>query len=217
MNTLLIVLGVVVVAIIAFFALRKPAELPPAEKREALPRPAESKRLEAKRAGAPEPAKGPEPAGRPAWDPRPPCRSRRWTSSPPPTRRRRSPRRRRRRPAPRGLLRGRRRRICSVCARVSRQRESGFVARLTAIFTGKKEIDPAILEQIEEVMLTSDVGVKTTQAILERLREALDRNELRDTDAVWARAARRGDAHPDAAAAESCVRRASPRSSSWWA
>jgi fused signal recognition particle receptor len=62
----------------------------------------------------------------------------------------------------------------------------GFIARLTALFTGKKEIDPAILEQIEEVMLTSDVGVKTTQAILERLRDRLQKNELSDGDAVWA-------------------------------
>ena len=62
----------------------------------------------------------------------------------------------------------------------------GFMARLKAIFTAKKEIDPAILEQIEEVMLTSDVGVKTTQAILERLREQMNKSELADTDAVWA-------------------------------
>jgi fused signal recognition particle receptor len=62
----------------------------------------------------------------------------------------------------------------------------GFIARLTALFTGRKEIDPQILEQIEEVMLTSDVGVKTTQSILARLKERLDRNELSDSDAVWA-------------------------------
>jgi fused signal recognition particle receptor len=62
----------------------------------------------------------------------------------------------------------------------------GFVAKLTAIFQGKKEIDPAILEQVEEVMLASDVGPKTTQAILSRLREGLDRHELQDADAVWA-------------------------------
>ena len=62
----------------------------------------------------------------------------------------------------------------------------GFMARLKALFVGKKEIDPAILEQMEEVMLTSDVGVKTTQAILERLRERLAKNELSDSDAVWA-------------------------------
>jgi fused signal recognition particle receptor len=62
----------------------------------------------------------------------------------------------------------------------------GFIARLTALFTGKKEIDPAILEQMEEVMIGSDVGVKTTQAILERLRTRLAKNELADTEAVWA-------------------------------
>ena len=61
----------------------------------------------------------------------------------------------------------------------------GFIARLTALFTGKKEIDPSILEEIEEVLLTSDVGVKTTQTILERLRDALAKNELSDSDAVW--------------------------------
>ena len=62
----------------------------------------------------------------------------------------------------------------------------GFMARLKAIFVGKKEIDPAILEQMEEVMISSDVGVKTTQEILERLREKLQKNELADSDAVWA-------------------------------
>jgi fused signal recognition particle receptor len=62
----------------------------------------------------------------------------------------------------------------------------GFMARLKALFTGKKEIDPAILEQMEEVMISSDVGVKTTQAILARLRDRLAKNELADSDAVWA-------------------------------
>ena len=62
----------------------------------------------------------------------------------------------------------------------------GFIARLAAVFASKKEIDPAILEQMEEIMLASDVGVKTTQAIIERLRDALGKNELRDEAAVWA-------------------------------
>ncbi len=61
----------------------------------------------------------------------------------------------------------------------------GFIAKLTALFQGKKEIDPAILEQVEEVMLASDVGPKTTQAIVLRLRDSLGRNEHRDVDSVW--------------------------------
>jgi fused signal recognition particle receptor len=62
----------------------------------------------------------------------------------------------------------------------------GFVAKLTALFQGKKEIDPLLMEQLEEVMLSSDVGPKTTSAILARLRESVDRGRLRDSDAVWA-------------------------------
>ena len=62
----------------------------------------------------------------------------------------------------------------------------GFMAKLKALFTGKKEIDPAIIDQMEEVMISSDVGVKTTQQILERLRDQLKKNELADGDAVWA-------------------------------
>ncbi len=62
----------------------------------------------------------------------------------------------------------------------------GFMARLKALFNGKKEIDPAILEQMEEIMISSDVGVKTTQSILDRIREKLQKNELADSDAVWA-------------------------------
>ena len=69
---------------------------------------------------------------------------------------------------------------------------AGFFSKLAALLTGKKEIDPAILEQLEEVMLSADVGVKTTQAILERLRERLEKHELADSDAVWA--ALRGEA-----------------------
>ncbi len=68
----------------------------------------------------------------------------------------------------------------------------GFMSRLQALFTGGKEIDPAILERLEEVMLSSDVGVRTTHAILERLREKLAKKELTDSDAVWA--ALRGEA-----------------------
>jgi fused signal recognition particle receptor len=62
----------------------------------------------------------------------------------------------------------------------------GFIAKLTALFQGKKELDPGILEQLEEVMLASDVGPKTTQSILDRIRQSLGRNELRDADAMWA-------------------------------
>ncbi len=62
----------------------------------------------------------------------------------------------------------------------------GFVAKLSALFRGSKEIDPALLEQVEEVMLACDVGPKTTTAVLQRLRESVERDRLRDPEAVWA-------------------------------
>ena len=61
----------------------------------------------------------------------------------------------------------------------------GFIARLAKIFGKQKEIDPALLEEIEEVLLTADIGVRTSEKILARLRERLERNELGDADRVW--------------------------------
>ena len=61
----------------------------------------------------------------------------------------------------------------------------GLFGRLKNLFAGKKDIDPAIVDDIEEILLTSDVGVKTTQALLQDIREGLDNNELNDTDKVW--------------------------------
>ena len=62
----------------------------------------------------------------------------------------------------------------------------GFIARLAQMLSRRKEIDPALLEQMEEVLLSADLGPKTTQKILERLRERMERNELADEDRVWA-------------------------------
>lgn len=65
-------------------------------------------------------------------------------------------------------------------------RESGgLFGRLKALFVGKNEIDPGIVEEIEEILLTSDVGTRTTEALLAEIREGLEKNELADGDRVW--------------------------------
>jgi fused signal recognition particle receptor len=61
----------------------------------------------------------------------------------------------------------------------------GFFGRLRSLFSGKKEIDPNIVEQIEEVLLTSDVGVKTTELLVGSIKESLQKNELKDESRVW--------------------------------
>ena len=69
---------------------------------------------------------------------------------------------------------------------LARTRSSGFIARLGAIFTGRKELDPSVVEEIEKVLLTADIGVRTSQMLLEEIRGSLSRKELKDPDAVWA-------------------------------
>ncbi|MBI2395258.1 MAG: signal recognition particle-docking protein FtsY [Deltaproteobacteria bacterium] len=62
----------------------------------------------------------------------------------------------------------------------------GMIARLRDLISGRKVVDPALLSEIEEVLLTSDVGVKTSQKLIQRLHERLERNELDDEEKVWA-------------------------------
>jgi len=62
----------------------------------------------------------------------------------------------------------------------------GFIARLGEIFAGKKQIDPSVVDEIEKVLLTADIGVRTSQKLLEEIRSSLSRSELGDPDAVWA-------------------------------
>ncbi len=61
----------------------------------------------------------------------------------------------------------------------------GFIARLRDLVSGRKVVDPALLGEIEEVLLTSDVGVKTATKLIQRLHERLERNELGDEEKVW--------------------------------
>jgi len=139
----------------------KPAAKPAASVREADAKAAE--RAAAKPPGAP---RSPEPPGV-GGKPGPSQDAARAPAPPPPSA-----------PASRRDVEGLRKGLAAT--------RGGFIARLTALFQGKKEIDPAILQQMEEVMLASDVGPKTTQTILDRLRESLAKNELADADAVWA-------------------------------
>jgi Ni2+-binding GTPase involved in maturation of urease and hydrogenase len=65
------------------------------------------------------------------------------------------------------------------------QTRTGWMQRLFAVFTGKKEIDPALLDAIEETLLTGDVGAATTKRLVDGLKARLDRKELADADRVW--------------------------------
>jgi fused signal recognition particle receptor len=56
----------------------------------------------------------------------------------------------------------------------------GFMARLNSLFTGSKAVDEKVLAELEEVLFTADIGVKTATQLIEAARERVRRNELSD-------------------------------------
>ncbi|MFH1242951.1 MAG: signal recognition particle-docking protein FtsY [Pseudomonadota bacterium] len=59
---------------------------------------------------------------------------------------------------------------------------STLTGRLDRLFLGKKEITDDLLDELEEILFTSDIGVSTTQQLIESLREKVARKELKDLD-----------------------------------
>ncbi len=62
----------------------------------------------------------------------------------------------------------------------------GFMARLNALIGTSRELDDAALAELEEILFSADVGVRTATALLESVRERLKRKELSDIGRVKA-------------------------------
>ena len=58
----------------------------------------------------------------------------------------------------------------------------GLVDKIDQLVTGKKKIDESLLAELEEILITSDIGVKTTQGLLDTLTAKVQRKELEDAD-----------------------------------
>lgn len=67
----------------------------------------------------------------------------------------------------------------SVDAGVKKSRE-GIMAKLAKVVAGKSKIDDRFLDDLEEVLITSDVGVKTTLAIIERIEQRVAKDKYVD-------------------------------------
>ena len=61
----------------------------------------------------------------------------------------------------------------------------GLVGRIRSALGGKA-IDPSVLDDLEEILFTSDLGVKTSTALLATLREKMERKEAGDLAALQA-------------------------------
>ncbi len=62
--------------------------------------------------------------------------------------------------------------------------QASLVGRIDTLLRGRKEIDADLIEDLEEILITADLGMKTTQDLVAVLEDRLDRNELADGEAV---------------------------------
>ncbi len=57
-------------------------------------------------------------------------------------------------------------------------------SKLDVIFEGRKQIDERLLDELEEMLISTDIGVQTTMQILEAIRKGVSRQEINDLDAL---------------------------------
>lgn len=57
---------------------------------------------------------------------------------------------------------------------------NNIVSGLNSIFTGFSKIDEDFYEELEEILIMSDIGVNTTESILDNLREEVKENHIKD-------------------------------------
>ncbi|MBA4494718.1 signal recognition particle-docking protein FtsY [Paenactinomyces guangxiensis] len=57
---------------------------------------------------------------------------------------------------------------------------SSLVGAMNDLFTGRNKIDEELYEELEEILISADVGVKTTMDLVERLREEVKERKVKD-------------------------------------
>ena len=56
---------------------------------------------------------------------------------------------------------------------------------LSSILIGKKQIDDELLDELEMLMISADIGIQTTDKIIESVRKKASRKELKDGDSLY--------------------------------
>jgi fused signal recognition particle receptor len=61
----------------------------------------------------------------------------------------------------------------------------GLVEGLTSLVKGKKSLDADSLEDIENLLISADIGIEATGLLVKGITRRLDRNELQDGEAIY--------------------------------
>jgi fused signal recognition particle receptor len=64
--------------------------------------------------------------------------------------------------------------------------QASLVGRIDALLRGRQGVDEELLEDLEEILITADLGMKTTQQLIAALELRLDKGQLNDPAAVRA-------------------------------
>jgi fused signal recognition particle receptor len=75
----------------------------------------------------------------------------------------------------------RKRRFRRFRERLGRTRKS-LAGGLERLFLGRREVDAEVLDELEEILITADLGVDTTLRLVEVIRDKVKRRELRDAE-----------------------------------
>ncbi|WP_315404332.1 signal recognition particle-docking protein FtsY [Hoylesella saccharolytica] len=62
-----------------------------------------------------------------------------------------------------------------------RKTKESVLRKLTRVIAGKSKVDNEVLDELEEVLITSDVGVETTLKIIRRIEQRVERNKYLST------------------------------------
>ena len=60
--------------------------------------------------------------------------------------------------------------------------KQGFLEKLSRAWSGKSRVDEEVLENLEEALITSDVGISTTEAIIERIEKRVSQDKYLNTE-----------------------------------
>lgn len=74
----------------------------------------------------------------------------------------------------------------TLAAGLDKTRTQGFMARLNSFLGAEKQVDETLLGELEEILFTADIGVRTASRLVEVARERLRKKELASPERVKA-------------------------------
>jgi fused signal recognition particle receptor len=90
------------------------------------------------------------------------------------------------RPEETGAPEGSRPRLLARLKQGLARTRTGLTERIATLVLGRRAIDEDLVEELEAVLLSADVGVEATREIISRLTAQVARRELGDADALYA-------------------------------